>query len=618
VLSIWCGLLAGLLEVATRVVARSIDPTNRLYLMSRHFVWLIPLANMLVFLGLGLLLAAATRRWPILRRWLCSRVLGALVLLPVFMVALPRVYPPDGFLLALGISVWLIPWLERRTAKPELILRRSLPVLFGLVIILAGSVAFSDRLKQRREAARALPPADCPNVLLVVLDTVRADRLSLYGYHRATTPNLERLARRGIRFDAARATAPWTLPSHASFFTGRWPHELHVDWMTPIRTSFPVLAEYLASHGYATAGIVANAGYCSYETGLARGFTYYDDYHLVRLGFLRMAAMVDWVLRKSLRLDIRYHGETPWSLRHFLEHWFYTGHRRNAELINGAFLDWLAQRPETGRPFFAFLNYLDAHAPYKLPDGATPQFGRLPFTEDELQVVYDDWIPLDKLTLPPDYVTLGRDAYDNCIAYLDEQIGALFDALERRKLLEQTLVIILSDHGEGLGEHGLWDHGGSLYSTEIRVPLVILPPAGKTPSSRQVSVPVSLRDIPATVVDLVGLQSGAPFPGRSLAPLWRVSAPDAVSPGTPGAVSELLSASPIDANRGRAPASRGSLVSLADGDFIYIRNEGDGKEELFHAREDPRELTNRAGNRAFQPVIERFRASLAAIIPAKR
>ena len=89
----------------------------------------------------------------------------------------------------------------------------------GLVLILAGSVFGGDWLKQRREAGRALPPAGSPNVLLIVLDTVRADRLSLYGYHRPTTPTLERLAKRGIRFDAARAAAPWTLISHASFFT---------------------------------------------------------------------------------------------------------------------------------------------------------------------------------------------------------------------------------------------------------------------------------------------------------------------------------------------------------------------------------------------------------------
>ena len=146
-------------------------------------------------------------------------------------------------------------------------------------------------------------------MLFIVLDTVRADRLSLYGYHRATTPTLERLAKRGIRFDAARATAPWTLASHASFFTGRWPHELNVEWETPLATNFPMLAEYLGAHGYATAGIVANARYCSYDTGLDRGFTHYEDYEFEKLGFLRTAAIVERARKTALIF-------LSWGLRH--------------------------------------------------------------------------------------------------------------------------------------------------------------------------------------------------------------------------------------------------------------------------------------------------------------
>jgi arylsulfatase A-like enzyme len=539
-----------------------------------------------------------------------------MAMLPLFMVAVPQVYPLDGFILALGIAVWLVPWFKRRAANPGLVLRRSLPVLIGSVIMLAGSVAVSDWLKQRREAARALPSADCPNVLLVVLDTVRADRLSLYGYERATTPNLERLARRGIRFDAARATAPWTLPSHASFFTGRWPHELGVEWLTPLRSNYPMLAEYLASQGYATVGIVGNAGYCSYETGLGRGFTYYDDYRLVRLGFLRMAVLVDKLLLKLLRFDLRYHGDPPWSLRHFLEHWFYSGQRRDAGSINRAFLDWLARRPQTGRPFFAFLNYIDAHTPYRLPEEARPRFGLQPLTEDERQIVYDNWVSLDKLALPQFYVAVARDAYDNCIAYEDEQLGTLVGELERRELLENTWVVILSDHGEGLGEHGLFDHGQSLYSTEIRVPLLVLPP-GKPRAERRVSATVSLRDLPATIVDLVGLEGGAPFPGRSLARFWQGLSPEAVPPGTEGAVSELRSPSPNDPNQGRSPARRGPLLSMALGNYVYIRNEADGSEELFNQFDDPRELTNRARLGALNPVLEQFRASLKLLKPAE-
>ena len=289
---------------------RSTRPT-RLYLMSRHFVWLAPLANLLVFLGLGLFLAAVTRLWPRLGGWLSPRLVCALAILPVLLVAGPQIYRDAWFILALGIASRLVPRLERHPAAWRRRLVWSFPGLLGLVLVLAGSVFGGDWLKQRREAGRALPPADSPNVLFIVLDTVRADHLSLYGYHRRTTPTLERLAKRGIRFDGARATAPWTLPSHASLFTGRWPHELDVKWMTPLRGNFPMLAEYLGSHGYATAGFVGNTLYCSYDTGLDRGFTHYEDYVLEKLGPLQTAVLVDKVRRMLFSLDFRYDGHRP-------------------------------------------------------------------------------------------------------------------------------------------------------------------------------------------------------------------------------------------------------------------------------------------------------------------
>ena len=124
-----------------------------------------------------------------------------------------------------------------------------------------------------------------------------------------------------------------------------------------------------------------------------------------------------------------------------------------------------------------FLNYLDTHTPYLLPPGARHRFGVNPETKEDFLDVLMDWGLLDKQRLPRRYWSLARDAYDNCVAYLDEQLGALFDELQRRGILDRTLVIITSDHGEGLGEHGLFMHGESLYRTEIRVPLLILTPS---------------------------------------------------------------------------------------------------------------------------------------------
>ncbi len=147
----------------------------------------------------------------------------------------------------------------------------SFPALAAAVAILAASIWGQDRYKLWREATRPLPRTGSPNVLLIVLDTVAAGHLSLYGYSRPTSPTLDELAERGIRFDRVRATTSWTLPSHASMFTGRWPHEVSAGWLTPLDREFPTLADYLGQRGYATAGCVANYTYCAADSGLARG-----------------------------------------------------------------------------------------------------------------------------------------------------------------------------------------------------------------------------------------------------------------------------------------------------------------------------------------------------------
>jgi arylsulfatase A-like enzyme len=616
-LSAWCGLAGGLLEVGTRVLVRSIDPTKHLYLMTRHFVWLTPLVNMLVFLCVGLCLAGLTKISPRLGGRLSRWFICALAILPMLIVMSPQIYPEARLILALGISSWLAPTIARNRAGLRRTLVWSFPALLGLVAILAVSTFGQEWLKERREASRPLPPANSPNVLLIVLDTVRPDRLSLYGYRRSTTPVLERLGKRGIRFDAARASAPWTLMSHASFFTGRWPHELDVKWQSPLRKDFPILAEYLADEGYATAGLVSNATYCSYDTGLDRGFAHYEDYVLDRGNIFRTAVIVGelwktalFVVYLSLRHDtavLRTVQDVIGTSSHILV-------RRDAESVNRGFLRWLDNRREPGRPFFAFLNYLDAHAPYKVPSGAIHRFGEKPKTRDELRIVYDDWSLLDKLQLTNHYMMMALDSYDNCIAYLDERLGQLFDDLGSRGVLDRTWVIIVGDHGEGLGEHDLFEHGESLYSTEIRVPLLIIPPTGDQPG-RVVRNTVSLRDLPATVVDLVRLKTGAPFPGRSLTRFWEDASQRAGQTLGDGVLSELPSPSPRNSSHGRSPARRGPLVSLAEGDLVYIRNEGDGTEELYDERDDPLEITNRADDATMRTILQQFRQQLARLKP---
>ena len=606
-LAAWCGLAGGWLEVGTRVLLKHL--TGRMSLLSRQFVWLVPLSNLLLFFVAGLFLAAATKLWPRPAGWFNPRLICAVALMPAFIVAMPQIYPEAWMVVAAGCAMQVVPWLERPAMPWRRWLKLSLPGLLVLVLVVAASVFGGDWLKERRQAARPLPPAGAPNVLLIVLDTVRADRLGMYGYPRATTPALDRLAKGAIRFDEARATAPWTLASHASMFTGRWPHELNVRWQAPLPDRETTLAEYLGSRGFATAGFVANTQYCSYDTGLNRGFTHFEDYltDLKHLRPLRTAVLFtlawDGIAALGTRLNIdRYNPVLNWLL---------IDDRKHGVQINREFVTWLYYREENQRPFFAFLNYFDAHSPYLPPQGVKARFGAGPRTPTDFLVLTELWQGLDKLNVSPHFATLIQNSYDNCLAFLDACLGQLLEALENDGVLKNTVVIITADHGEELSDHTLFEHGESLYRPEIRVPLLILLPSKAQPPV-VVRRTVSLRDLPATIVDLAGLADGSPFPGQSLARLWRDPAGGAArdDSGVDGALSELAAPSPVNPSQGRSPAVRGPLVSLAQDDYVYIRNEGDGKEELFHERDDPGELVNLAGVETMQPVLKRLRQAL--------
>ncbi len=268
VLSVWLGLAGGWIEVGTRVLLKNAPGPGQMYRIMRHFLWAVPLANLLLFLAAGLITAAAARRWPRSSRWLGCRMLLTAAILPPLLLAGRQIYSWAWLLLAAGIAVRAMPRLERSRIDWRRWGRWTLLALLVPVPVVAGIIVSADWLALARLDAGPMPPAGAPDVLFIVLDTVRADRLSLYGYDRPTSPVLQQLAMRGIRFDEARSSAPWTLPSHASFFTGRWPRELGVGWQAPLRTPFPTLAEYLASRGYETAGFVANVEYCSYDAGL--------------------------------------------------------------------------------------------------------------------------------------------------------------------------------------------------------------------------------------------------------------------------------------------------------------------------------------------------------------
>jgi arylsulfatase A-like enzyme len=615
-LSAWCGLVAGLLEVGAVVLRKQLFDPDHLDKMSRHFVWLIPLSNLCVFAALGLLGYVVILVWPRHGRRLFARGLCAMTLLPPLLVAFPRIYTLAWLIVALGVAAQLVPILGRHGRILRRFVLVSSPAAIAIVAILGGSLWAGDRIKQVREGARPAPPG-APNVLLIVMDTVAAGHLSLSGYGRATGTTLIEFAGRGIRFESARAASSWTLPSHAIMFTWRWLHELSVGWVTPLDRTHPTLAEFLGDRGYATAGFVANTTYCAADSGLDRGFTRYQDFIFPELTALKTAVLVKRALNGFQTLVyLTEDWLEPAGLLPLVQRLWRSldTDRKGAAAVNRELLDWLARRTDPERPFFAFLNYFDAQYPYQLPTGRLHRFGVEP-TDNHHRILIQHWWELDKATVSPEDVAFAVDAYDDCIADLDEQLGKLVDELGRRGVLERTWLIITSDHGESFGEHaGIFCHGQSLYETELHVPLLVLPPGGIA-TAQVVEEPVSLRDLAATIVDVAGVGDGAPFPGQSLARSWKQPLP--VAPARPASASpslaEVVPNDPLRRDSWGVPEPLPPLGAVKDQDWSYIRREGDAREELFHLRQDPKEQHNLAGSPATRSTLEQMRAALGRL-----
>jgi arylsulfatase A-like enzyme len=215
---------------------------------------------------------------------------------------------------------------------------------------------------------------------------------------------------------------------------------------------------------------------------------------------------------------------------------------------------------------------------------------------------------------PTAQINVGRDSYDDCVADLDEQLGRLIDELDRRSVLDKTWVIITADHGESFGENpGVFWHGTSLYQTQLHVPLVIVPPKGG-PSPQIVKENVSLRDLAATIVDMVGAEADSPFPGNSLARFWESPLPEgslSVNDASAHVLSEVVPLTSF----GHDPSQFFSgahwpMACLSTGDWIYIRQEEKPQEELFRARDDVLQRQNLAGHPELKPTLERLRAEL--------
>lgn len=419
------------------------------------------------------------------------------------------------------------------------------------VLVLAGLLLLS--------ACRPTPevPDDRYNVLLVVVDTLRADHLPFYGYLRETAPALTRLAEESVVFDNAFTVMGHTLPAHVSLMTGMHPGKHQVlsnGWKYDGR--FPTLAQRLQAQGYSTAAFVSSFVLVA-TSGLDAGFEIYEspDAHARRVA---------------------------------------------GERTNERAMEWLRRRGEG--PFFAFIHYFDTHQPYGSPPEAhSPFVPDAPFEarlralgvwEQSIETTSEKPITLDgkPLTLPE-----AINTYDNEILRVDGLIDRLLAVLDEQGQSDNTLVIFTSDHGEGLGQHDYYSHGLHLYEEQIRVPLVVRPPARWGWKPHRVQEAVSLLDVVPTVLGLMGAETDPGFDGRSLAPALLDQA--SADQDRWLLLQRRRFSRKALRNRGARFASPHTLHAVrGDGGLKYLRA-GDGAEELYDLDDDPHELSNLTADR---------------------
>ncbi|MFQ5414856.1 MAG: sulfatase [Phycisphaerae bacterium] len=351
-----------------------------------------------------------------------------------------------------------------------------------------------------------------PNILMIVVDSARYDLLSCYGHARPTSPNVDELAERGLLFDCAIAPSAWTFPAMSSIFTGMLPtkHGAH-DQHRVLDGPYPTLAELLAQHGYTTAAF-SDVPYVGPMTMLDRGFQSMSNLAGAGVSF---PSKIDKAVARVKRLITGAYQKSHESRVVFRET-----------------MNWIDARASSDAPFFLYVHSDEVHAPYLPPPKYRRMFSNMSHREmrnlnqdkqlyvgGALEMTDDDFVKLAQL-------------YAAEMRHLDEWIGRLVTRLQRRDLLDNTVVVIFADHGDNFGEHGLMRHGLCLYETLIHVPLIITCPQRIKPA--RVTRMVQLIDLPPTLLALAGIDAPdahAEFQGRDLITAVRsgVFAPSAVS-----------------------------------------------------------------------------------------
>ncbi len=329
---------------------------------------------------------------------------------------------------------------------------------FGLATVMSLTAGVGCKAKEVPAGSPKLP-----DVVLVSIDTLRADHLGCYGYERATSPFIDGLAQRGTRFEHARSPSPWTLPSHVTMLSGWLPHRhLAVEDDIGIADDVPLLAETMAAEGYATGGFTSTL-YVSRTYGFERGFDAFDDFGIDSS-------------KKNLKGEVTATDVVDRALR------------------------WLKeQRP--GAPVFLFLHFYDTHYAYDPPAPYDTMFDRAPAPDDPSYRKYHHYL---EHPLEDDVMAHQVAQYDEAIRYVDAELERLHGAMTGAG--RSATWVVTSDHGEEFGERGSWGHAHTLYPEQLRVPLVITPPLGRTGTVEKTVV--GLQDL-ARFVALLPSQSGA-------------------------------------------------------------------------------------------------------------
>jgi arylsulfatase A-like enzyme len=454
---------------------------------------------------------------------------------------------------------------------PRLALLR-LPVA---VLLIAGAFAVPALLTPPAPAlpeVRSAPPEGAPNLLIIVIDTVRADHLNLHGYGRETVPALARFAREGVLFERAISPATFTLPAHASMFTGLYPsaHGAHHEG-NHLAASNTTLAEILYERGWNTVGFNANP-FITASNGMAQGFERLDP------SWLMMTAPPRFLgYRVAARLGLIFpdHGA--------------------AEVTEG-WTKWVAEIWDGERPFFAFLNYIESHFPYNvLPPEERDRFVPEGTDEDAMRRSSDAVIGAQLFGDPvsEENRSLVRDLYDAGIRYEDTMVERALDALRQRDALDRTVVIVVSDHGELFGELGLYGHLVSMSECLLHVPLIIRYPP-RVPAGQRLQTPVSTTGVFSTALDLLGIPPPENAQAASFAPTFEGNTAAASSPllseqhkfkgMLPGTYKE------------QGPFDRlGVRYRAFEEDGWKLVEDSEGNRWLFRPEEDPEETKDLAG-----------------------